>query len=218
MGFYEILDQILDLLRHRGRVTYRALKREFQLDDDFIEDLKEEIIYNQKLAVDEVGRVLVWTGDAVTASAMTAIPAESPVRAPLTYTPPYLAEKILTSRSALEGERKQVTVLFADLKGSMELLAALRTLGDAPARSLTALAQRLGVLEADAASVVSSLEEEPATDTPPDAPLVPMTGRNGASSAPKTLLNSKRVRAARKKLTRSKMSCWSMLSCMRNAA
>ena len=44
-------------------------------------------------------------------------------RAPLTYTPPYLAEKILTSRSALEGERKQVTVLFADLKGSMELLA-----------------------------------------------------------------------------------------------
>ena len=42
---------------------------------------------------------------------------------PLAYTPPYLAEKILTSRSALEGERKQVTVLFADLKGSMELLA-----------------------------------------------------------------------------------------------
>src|SRR5262249_42689631 len=42
---------------------------------------------------------------------------------PLVYTPPYLTEKILTSRSALEGERKQVTVLFADLKGSMELLA-----------------------------------------------------------------------------------------------
>ena len=41
----------------------------------------------------------------------------------MTYTPPYLAENILTSRSALEGERKQVTVLFADLKGSMELLA-----------------------------------------------------------------------------------------------
>lgn len=53
------------------------------------------------------------------------------------------------------------------------LLAALRTLGDAPARSLTALAQRLGVLEADAASVVSSLEGEPATDAPPDAPFCP---------------------------------------------
>ena len=64
------------------------------------------------------------------------------------------------------------------------LLAALRTLGDAPARSLTALAQRLGVAEADAA---------------PAAPLLPMTGRNGASSAPKTLLHRRNVIAARKK-------------------
>jgi class 3 adenylate cyclase len=42
---------------------------------------------------------------------------------PASYTPKHLAEKILTSKAALEGERKQVTVLFADLKGSMELLA-----------------------------------------------------------------------------------------------
>ena len=42
---------------------------------------------------------------------------------PESYTPKHLAEKILTSKAALEGERKQVTVLFADLKGSMELLA-----------------------------------------------------------------------------------------------
>src|SRR6266516_2541548 len=67
------------------------------------------------------------------------------------------------------------------------LLAALRALGDAPARSLTALAQRLGVSEADAASVVGSLEEEPAPVVAPDSPLLPMTGPNGASSAPKTL-------------------------------
>ena len=52
-----------------------------------------------------------------------AAPSHPQAPAPLAYTPPYLAEKILTSRSALEGERKQVTVLFADLKGSMELLA-----------------------------------------------------------------------------------------------
>jgi hypothetical protein len=45
MGFYDVLDQVLDLLRRRGRVTYRALKREFQLDDAFLEDLKEELIY-----------------------------------------------------------------------------------------------------------------------------------------------------------------------------
>src|SRR5438093_225483 len=87
------------------------------------------------------------------------------------------------------------------------LLAALRTLGDAPTRSLTALAQRLGVAEADAATVVGSLEEEP---TPvatvpaaaPASPLLPMTGPNGASSAPRTLLNRKRVIAARKETTR----------------
>ena len=82
------------------------------------------------------------------------------------------------------------------------LLTAHRPLGAAPARSLTALAQRLGVSEAAAASVVASLEEEPAPVAPPDAPLVPMTGRNDASSAPKTLLNRPHVIAARKKTTR----------------
>src|SRR5207245_6219704 len=51
--------------------------------------------------------------------------AETPAQAPLTYTPAYLAEKILTSRRALEGERKQVTVLFADLKDSTELIRGL---------------------------------------------------------------------------------------------
>jgi Helix-turn-helix of DDE superfamily endonuclease len=82
------------------------------------------------------------------------------------------------------------------------LLAALRTLGDAPARSLTALAQRLGVTEADAAAVVTPLAEEPApVAAPPLAPLLPMTGRNGASSARKTLLNRKQVIVARKKTT-----------------
>src|SRR5215475_7751954 len=73
------------------------------------------------------------------------------------------------------------------------LLAALRALGDAPARSLTALAQRLGVAEADAAAVVEAREAEPAPVATPEAPLLPMTGPNGALSAPKTLLNRKRV-------------------------
>jgi hypothetical protein len=87
------------------------------------------------------------------------------------------------------------------------LLAVLRTLGDAPARSLTALAQRLGVSEADAAAVVDAREAEPAPVATPEAPLLPMTGPNGASSAPKTLLNRKRVIAGRKKTTPSKISC-----------
>ena len=87
------------------------------------------------------------------------------------------------------------------------LLAALCTLGDAPARSLTALAQRLGVSEAEAATVVAPPEKEPAPIPAPASPLLPMTGRNGALSAPKTLLNRPRVRAARNKTTPSKMSC-----------
>jgi len=87
------------------------------------------------------------------------------------------------------------------------LLAALRTLGDAPTRSLAALAQRLGVTEADAATVVTPLVEEPAPvatapAAAPASPLLPMTGRNGGSSVPKTLLNRPIVIAARKKTTR----------------
>jgi len=86
------------------------------------------------------------------------------------------------------------------------LLAALRALGDAPARSLTALAQRLGVSEADAATVVTPQAEEapPVTAAPAAAlvsPLLPMTAPNGASSAPKTRLHRRTVRAARKKTT-----------------
>ena len=87
------------------------------------------------------------------------------------------------------------------------LLAALRTLGDAPARSLMALAQRLGVSEANAATIVTPLEEAPPSvvagpAAAPASPLLPMTGPNGGSSAPKTLLNRKRVIAARKRITR----------------
>ena len=82
------------------------------------------------------------------------------------------------------------------------LLAALRTLGDAPARSLTALAQRLGVAEAAAAAVVEAREAEPAPVATPDAPLLPMTGPNGGSSAPKTLLNRRSVIVARKRTIR----------------
>src|SRR5262245_17923212 len=80
-------------------------------------------MYGQRLAVDEEGRVLVWSGETATTAPTATAPGGIPAPAPLTYTPPYLAEQILTSRSALEGERKQVTILFADVTGSMELLA-----------------------------------------------------------------------------------------------
>jgi class 3 adenylate cyclase/tetratricopeptide (TPR) repeat protein len=122
MTFEDLVDQAIAMLERRGRVTYRALKRQFQLDDDALADLAAEIIKAQRLAVDEDGEVLVWTGTMADAGSSPA-PTQEPGRAPHAYTPLHLAEKILTSRSALAGERKQVTVLFADLKGSMELLA-----------------------------------------------------------------------------------------------
>src|SRR2546425_8632756 len=127
MTFEEILDQAIAMLQRRGRLTYGTLKRQFQLDDAALEDLKDELIYGQRLAVDEEERVLVWRGEPLSAPPPTTVPSpartSTPVRVPLASTPAHLAEKILMSRSALEGERKQVTVLFADLKGSMELLA-----------------------------------------------------------------------------------------------
>ena len=87
------------------------------------------------------------------------------------------------------------------------LLTALRTLGDTPARSLTALAQRLGVSETDAATLVAPLVEEPGpvvagAAAAPVSPLVPMTTPNGGSSAPKALLHRRTVRVTRKRITR----------------
>jgi hypothetical protein len=62
MTFEEILDHAIAMLQRRGRLTYGALKRQFQLDDAYLEDLKAELIEGQRVAVDEDGRVLVWTG------------------------------------------------------------------------------------------------------------------------------------------------------------
>ena len=119
MTYDEILAQVRELLQREERVSYRALKRRFNLDDEYLEDLKAELIDAKHLAVDEDGKVLVWTGEP--AAAMPS--ARDLSRAPLAYIPTHLAEKILHAKTALAGERKQVTVLFADLKGSMELLA-----------------------------------------------------------------------------------------------
>ena len=122
MTFQETLAHVITWLQREQRVSYRALKRQFALDDAYLEDLKDELIYAKKLAMDEEGRVLVWTGGG--ASAFPPAVAER-AQTPLAYTPPYLTTKILAARADLAGERKQVTVLFADLKGSMELIQSL---------------------------------------------------------------------------------------------
>jgi class 3 adenylate cyclase len=118
-----ILAHALAMLQRHGRWTDGTLKRQCPLDDAAREDLTNERLEGQGVAVDARGNVLVWTGAAGAASPATSRPASTPARAPHAYTPASLAEKRLTSNSTLEGERQQVTVLFADLKGSMALLA-----------------------------------------------------------------------------------------------
>jgi class 3 adenylate cyclase len=125
MDFYEVLDQVIDLLRSRRRMTYRALKRQFALDDDYLEDLKAELIKGQQLAVDEDGEVLVWTGEAGMMSAPAPhAPQSLPPRASQEdHASPGAA--LLTSRSVPEAERRQLTVLFCDLVDSTVLASQL---------------------------------------------------------------------------------------------
>src|SRR5215467_6729293 len=121
--FNEILSQTIAMLHQHSRVSYRALKRQFAIPDDYLADLTDAILFAYPQVRDAEGRGLVWTGNTPTAPRGTEGAECAP--APLTYTPQYLAEKILTSKSTLEGERKQVTVLFADLKDSTELIRGL---------------------------------------------------------------------------------------------
>src|SRR5262245_53057228 len=104
MTFDEILAQVLELLQREKRDDYRGLTMRFEINDDYIEGLKDELIYAKKLAVDEDNRVLVWVGEQASAAApppvpetpvLTSAPAPDQVREPLSYTPKHLAEKIL---------------------------------------------------------------------------------------------------------------------------
>jgi len=127
--FSEIIEQASELLQRKGRMSYLALQEEFELSDKQLAALKEELIEAQELAVDKNGKVLVWTGAG--APDATPQPAPSPPQSPATYTPPHLAERILAEQAAMEsrgsadGERKTITALFADLKGSTALIEGL---------------------------------------------------------------------------------------------
>jgi class 3 adenylate cyclase/predicted ATPase len=121
VDFVAVLDQVIVLLRQRGRLTYRTLQRQFQLDDAALDDLKDELIYGQRLAVDEDGRVLVWTGG--TASAPTTA---SPVPLPtaLDVSPAQVGSSPV-ALPTLEAERRQLTVMFCDLVDSTKLSSQL---------------------------------------------------------------------------------------------
>ena len=105
MNFNEVLTQTIAMLREHGRVSYRALQRQFGIDDDFLNDLKDELIAVQQVAVEQDGRMLVWTG----------APAPSPAGAGAAATHPAAVP------TAPEAERRQLTVMFCDLAGSTPL-------------------------------------------------------------------------------------------------
>src|SRR2546421_220183 len=124
MDFYALLDQVVDLLRSRGRVSYRALKRQFDMDDAYLEDLKVELIEAQHVACDENGTILVWMGEAET------LPFPAPSSAQ--HAPqPAIQEAALpqlvppAAPSSPEAERRQLTVLFCDLVDSTGLARQL---------------------------------------------------------------------------------------------
>ncbi len=138
MTFEETLAQVRELLEREGRIAYRVLKRRFSIDDEYIEDLKADLIDAKRVAIDEDGKVLVWVGqgEAFVPSSEFRVPSstQSPTpnpQSPASYTPAHLAERIraeqaaMESRGSADGERKTITALFADLKGSTALIEGL---------------------------------------------------------------------------------------------
>src|SRR5256714_6153834 len=123
MDFYAILDPVIDLLQQRGRVSYRALKVQFNLDDESLEALKDELIEVHHLARDQDGRMLVWTGEASTSPESTIVQsAQQEVRREDQRTP---VEAPPAEPRSPEAERRQLTVMFCDLVESTKLSSQL---------------------------------------------------------------------------------------------
>src|SRR5262249_53856436 len=125
MTFDAILAQVLVLLQREKRVSYRALKRRFDFDDDYLEDVKDELIYAKKLAVDEENRLLVWIGETAETSGSSPI---SPPPTQAEVTPqirPSQDAPAPTESPLPEAERRQLTVMFCDLVDSTTLSSQL---------------------------------------------------------------------------------------------
>src|SRR5215468_284984 len=122
MTFKEVLAQVIDWLQQDKRITYRALKRQFDLDDAYLEDLKAELIQAKKLAIDEEGAVLVWAG--APALAEPTAPPAPPTSQPIAQQQPSLQVTPLPTGPP-DAERQQLTVLFCDLVDSTVLAGRL---------------------------------------------------------------------------------------------
>ncbi len=125
MTFDDMLEQIITLLQRQGRVSYRALKVRFQLDDDLLEAVKDELIYAKKLAIDEENRVLVWTGNVEGTIETPSSPPQS-LPSPLIHETPSIQQASASVASHTpDAERCQLTVMFCDLVDSTVLSGQL---------------------------------------------------------------------------------------------
>src|SRR5215813_14034088 len=124
MTFDDVLEQVVTLLQRQGRVSYRALKMRFNLDDEYLDVLKEELIDAQRIATDEDGRILVWTGQAegVPLSASPSLQVEQ--QRPAQHDQPTQIAPPLEPHTP-EAERRQLTVMFCDLVDSTRLSSQL---------------------------------------------------------------------------------------------
>src|SRR5262245_46092563 len=126
MTFDDVLTQVLALLKRQGRVSYSALKRRFDLNDDYLNDLKDELLYVHPVRDDE-GRGLVWTGNVEGTTETPSPPPQSIPSTPTHATPSVEpASSVVTSRTPTpEAERRQLTVVFCDLVDSTALSGQL---------------------------------------------------------------------------------------------
>ena len=118
MDFYEVLERVLELLQRHRRVSYRALKVQFELDDDRLDLLKEELLYAQYPIADDNGRGLIWTG--APGGVQAPAPPQSTQLPAAQQDQPTQAEQPTEHRSP-EAERRQLTVMFCDLVDSTKL-------------------------------------------------------------------------------------------------
>jgi class 3 adenylate cyclase len=125
MTFDDILEQVITLLKRQGRVSYRALKRRFGLDDAYIEDLKEEILYVHASDVRADKRGFTWTRDTADLPGTTCQPEQLAPPSPRQPDRPTQVQPPPPESAAPDAERRQLTVMFCDLVESTRLSSHL---------------------------------------------------------------------------------------------